>query len=175
MKYLTLYVSAFLMILLTACGANNTLPKAQVEALMNAQEFTFMAERANPTNYDVVNVMNSFPGGSTSKMLDLDYGYTVQIKRNELAVELPYFGRMYTPSMDPSKNSYRFTSKDFSLTKADGRNGSAIFTVIPRDEKTVQRMIIEVFPQGRAYMSIASNDRQPISYHGYVMENKVQK
>ena len=39
-----------------------------------------MAKRANPTNFDVINVMNSLPNNNSARMLDLDYGYSVVIK-----------------------------------------------------------------------------------------------
>ena len=85
-----------------------------LEEITTSNQFTFMAERANPTNFDVINIMNSMPNGNSSRMLDLDYGYTVVLKEKELDVTLPYFGRMFNPSYDTSKNSYRFTSKDFT-------------------------------------------------------------
>ena len=39
-----------------------------------------MAKR-NPTNFDVINIMNSMPNGNSARMLDLDYGYTVVLKK----------------------------------------------------------------------------------------------
>ena len=34
---------------------------------------------------------------------------------------------------------------------------------------------IEVYKNGSAYVSIDSNDRQPISYNGYLMKNEISK
>lgn len=173
MKNLTLYLSVMMLMLLSACGSTTNIPREKVNSLLQSGEFTFMAQRAVPTNFDVVNVMNSLPNSSSTRMLQLDYGYTIRLKSNELLVELPYFGRMYTPSYDTSKNSYRFTSKDFSLMQAEGKKGSRIYTISPNDHKEVRRIIMEVFANGKAYVSIDSNDRQPISYDGYIMENTV--
>ncbi|MGZ5284650.1 MAG: DUF4251 domain-containing protein [Kaistella sp.] len=36
-------------------------------------------------------------------------------------------------------------------------------------------MIMEVFKNGKAYVSIDSNDRAPITYDGYIMENTAPK
>ena len=134
-----------------------------------------MAERANPTHFDVINVMNSMPNGNSSRMLDLDYGYTMVLKEKELDVTLPYFGRMFNPSYDTSKNSYRFTSKDFTLSKILNKKGNLVYTISPKDVDHVRVIYIEVYKNGSAYVSIDSNDRQPISYNGYLMKNKISK
>ena len=96
-----------------------------------------MAEHANPTSYDVVNILNALPNSSASNILNLDYGYTFEIKKGEIKVDLPYFGRMYTPTFDSEKNSYRFTSKDFKIEKTVGRKGSSIFTILPKDQQNI--------------------------------------
>ncbi|ACU06593.1 hypothetical protein FIC_00118 [Flavobacteriaceae bacterium 3519-10] len=175
MKKLFLYLSALLLTVMVSCGTTSGLPKAQVNALLSSGEFTFMAERANPTNYDVVNVMNSFPNSSSSRMLTLDYGYTVQIRKSEVKVELPYFGRSFTPSYDTTKSSYRFTSKDFNISQRDGKKGSVVYTILPNDQPNVQKITVEVYPQGKAYVAVSSNDRQGISYDGYIMANEQAK
>lgn len=163
------------LVFLSSCSTQNISNSPAVAELLEKGEFTFMAERANPSNLDVVNVMNSIPGGSSSRILNLDSGYTIEIRKDELQVTLPYFGRMYTASMDPSKNSYRFTSKDFSVKRSEGKKGRSIFTIIANDQQNIGSINMEVFKNGKAYVSIDSNDRQPISYDGYIMENAVLK
>ena len=158
-----------------ACSTQNNIVPANIAPLLESNKFTFVAENANPTNLDVVNVMNSLPGGSSSRILNLDSGYTIEIRKDELQVTLPYFGRMYTASMDPSKNSYRFTSKDFTVMKSEGKKGRSIFTIVANDQQNIRTINMEVFKNGKAYVSIDSNDRQPISYDGYIMENAVLK
>jgi len=172
MKNLIQIISAALiLIFMNACTSASNIPSQKVTDLLQSDEFTFMAERANPTGGDVINVLNSLPNSSSSRMLNLDYGYTLQIKKNELKAELPYFGRMFNPSYDTSKNSYRFTSKDFSVLKAEGKKGSAVYSWAPKDLQNIRKINLEVFKNGKAYLSIDSNDRQPISYDGYIMEN----
>lgn len=167
--------TAFLFILINSCSSTASIPSAKVAELLRNGEFTFMAERALPSNYDVVNVMNSLPRSSSSRMLDLDYGYTIVLKKSELRVELPYFGRMYSPSYDTANNSYRFTSKDFTVSQQTGKKGSTVYTFLTKDQPTVRRIIMEVFSNGKTYVSIDSNDRTPISYNGYLMESELPK
>lgn len=150
------------------CTSQNYISESGYQQAMNSQQFTFMARRANPTNYDVINVMNSIPYSNSGRMLQLDYGYSVVLKKDEVEVTLPYFGRMYNPSYDQSKNSFRFTSKDFSVNRKDGRKGSQIFTIIPRDQQHIRAIYLEVFKNGSAYTAIDATDRQPITYDGYI-------
>ena len=167
--------AAVLLILMNSCTSTANLPSAKVTELLRNGEFTFMAEQAQPSNYDVVNVMNSLPRSSASRMLDLDYGYTIVLKKSELRVELPYFGRMYSPSYDTANNSYRFTSKDFTVSQQTGKKQSSVYTIITKDQPNIRRIIMEVFSSGKTYVSIDSNDRAPISYDGYLMENEAAK
>ena len=167
--------TAVLLILMNSCTSTANLPSAKVTELLRNGEFTFMAEQAQPSNYDVVNVMNSLPRSSSSRMLDLDYGYTIVLKKSELRVELPYFGRMYSPSYDNANNSYRFTSKDFTINQQTGKKGSTVYTILTKDQPTIRRIIMEVFSNGKTYVSIDSNDRTPISYNGYLMESELPK
>ncbi len=167
--------AAVLLILMNSCTSTANLPSAKVTELLRNGEFTFMAEQAQPSNSDVVNVMNSLPRSSASRMLDLDYGYTIVLKKSELRVELPYFGRMYSPSYDTANNSYRFTSKDFTVSQQTGKKQSSVYTIITKDQPNIRRIIMEVFSSGKTYVSIDSNDRAPISYDGYLMENEAAK
>ena len=175
MKKTVLMSVMFLLTLLFSCTSQTYVEPKTLEGLINSNQFTFMAKRANPTNFDVINVMNSLPNNNSARMLDLDYGYDVVIKEKELEVTLPYFGRMYNPSYDSSKNSFRFTSKDFTITKNQNKKGNWIYNIIPKDAENVRNIYMEVFKNGNAYISIDANDRQPISYDGYIMKNEVKK
>ena len=85
MKNIFKIIAACLMLILfNSCTTQNVIPSPKVTSLMESGEFTFLAERANPTNYDVVKVMNSLPGSGSSQILNLDYGYILQIKKDEV-------------------------------------------------------------------------------------------
>ncbi|QBO57601.1 DUF4251 domain-containing protein [Chryseobacterium salivictor] len=175
MKNLPKILIALLTItLVLSCSSQNNIPSANTSALLQSNEFTFVAEHANPNNADVINVLNSLPNGS-SQMLNLDSGYTIEIRKDKIDVTLPYFGRMYTPNIDPSKNSYRFTSKDFTITKKEGKKGSSVFNIIAKDQQNIITFNMEVFKNGKTYVSVDSNDRQPISYDGYITANSTTK
>lgn len=167
--------AALVIFALNSCDSQNNIKNEKVASLLQSTEFTFTAEKANPTSYDVINVLNSLPNSSSSNILNLESGYTMVIKRDEIKVDLPYFGTMYTPSFDNEKNSFRFTSKDFKLNETAGKKGSSVYTILPKDQQNINSIILEVYKSGKAYLSIRANDRQSISYDGYIMTNKVEK
>ena len=102
--------------------------------------------------YDDVNqdLLNALRDGSyhnvkistTKKYIELDKkdarmisalkNVKIVLKKSELRVELPYFGRMYSPSYDTANNSYRFTSKDFTVSQQTGKKGSSVYTTLKR-------------------------------------------
>ncbi len=158
-------------LLTNSCTTQTNTSTEKLSALIETKEFTFMAERANPTNYDVMRVINSMPNLNTSRLLTLDYGYSLQLKKDQIKMELPYFGKMYTPSYSTDKNSFRFTSKIFTMDQKEGKKGNSIFTIVPKDEQTVRKIVLEIYNNGKSYLTVDSNDRQLISYDGYIMEN----
>lgn len=167
-KYISLLFVFGIFFFFQSCSAQNTTDSKTVDALVNSQEFTFYATRANPTNYDVINIMNSMPNSTSTRMLDLTgSNYTLELKNNTLDVVLPYFGRSFKSNYS-GDNSYRFTSKDFTINKSQNKKGNWIIKIKPNDTKTVDEIILEVFKNGKALTSIKSNDRQPISYDGYI-------
>lgn len=179
MKTLLKTMTALLgLIFLSSCATQNINKSVAVETLLEKGEFTFVAEYANPTNPDVVKVMNSIPRGSSSRMLNLDSGYTIEIRTNVLKVTLPYFGRMYTEIIEPSKNIYQirtedFTTKDFVINKKDGKKGSSVYTIVANDQQNIRTINMEVFNNGKANIWVDSNDRQSISYDGYITGNLI--
>ena len=44
-----------------SCSSQSNMDPQVVTALVNSQDFSFHAQRANPTNYDVINIANSMP------------------------------------------------------------------------------------------------------------------
>ncbi len=175
MKKLIFLSLALVLAMFYSCTSQNALDPKTLEEFTNSNQFTFMATRANPANSDVLNIINSMPNAASARMLNLEHGYTLVLKEKELEVTLPYFGRMYTPSYDTSKNSFRFTSKDFSFTKNQNRKGNWTYTLKPKDADNVRTIYLEIYKNGNAYLSIDAIDRQPISYDGYLMKNEIKK
>lgn len=175
MKNTVLMSVMFLLTFLFSCTSQTYVDEKSLDQFISSNELTFMAKRANPTNFDVINVMNSMPNNNSARMLNLDYGYSVVLKDKELTVNLPYFGRLFNPSYDTSKNSYNFTSKDFTISKVQNKKGNWVYTISPKDQNNIKVIYLEIFKNGAAFVSIDSSDRQAISYDGYIMKNETNK
>ncbi|MGK6343197.1 DUF4251 domain-containing protein [Chryseobacterium sp. DT-3] len=172
-KYISLIFIFGLLFFFQSCSSQASLDSKTVDALVDSQEFTFHAQRANPMNYEVINVMGSIPNAPGIRMLQLDGdNYTIELKKNSLEVTLPYFGRRFNTSYNTSDNGYRFTSKDFTVNKSQDKKGNWTLKIKPNDTRNVDEINIEVFKNGKAFVSMRSNDRQPITYNGYVSKNE---
>lgn len=171
MKNLIIAVFGFSILALQSCSIQNYMETAAVNDVVEQSAFSFNANSAVLTNYDVINAMNSIPGATSSKITTLDSGYGLDLNGNLLTVSLPYFGRLYSASYgDPSKNSFMFESKDFTVTKSKNKKGSWIIKINVKDKFNSPNFILEVFKNGRAYLSVNANDRQPISYDGFISD-----
>lgn len=170
-KYISLIFIFGFLFFFQSCASQAALDSKTVDTLVDSEEFTFVAQRANPMNYDVINVMGSIQNAPAARMLQLDGSYSIEIKKNHLDVALPYFGRMFTSSYNTAENSYRFTSKDFTVTKSQNKKGNWTLKIKPNDTTNVDEINIEIFKNGKAFVSVRSNDRQPITYDGYISKN----
>lgn len=176
-KYLPIIlISGFLMIFQSCSSQKGADPQA-VSMLVNSQDFSFHAQRANPTNYDVINVMTSLPNAPVTRILDISgSNYSIDLEKGTLDMALPYFGRVFNPTYgNTSQNGYRFTSKDFTVNTSQNKKGNWIVKIKVNDQSAVDEIIMEIYKNGKAFTSIRSNDRQPISYDGYITKNEAEK
>ena len=158
-----------------SCTSQTYLESGILNSIVQQEQFTFMAENVNITNGDVMNTINSLPGASSARMQQLSYGYAIVFENKEMTINLPYFGRTYTPSRDMDKAGFNFTSKDYRIKTEEGKKGKKILTVKPNDISYINTIYIEIEANGKSYVSISANDRQPISFSGYIMKNAVKK
>lgn len=169
MKKFSLIIFCLALLSLGSCSTQNYMETTAVNAVVEKAEFTFNAKSALPTNLDVINVMNSIPGATSTRVTNLDSGYGFDLKSDKLEVTLPYFGRLYNASYgDLNKNSFRFESKDFRVSKTQNKKGNWVVTININDQSNTPTFILEVFKNGSAFLSINANDRQPISYDGFI-------
>lgn len=169
MKNFLMIISCCTILAVTSCGSQIYMQPDQVNATLESNNLTFSAKSALPNNVDVLNVINSIPGGNPGRIMKLDSGYGFEIKNDELNVTLPYFGRLYNASMGGfNNNAFRFTSKDFKVTKSKNKKGNWVVNINVNDHKSAPNLILEVYKNGGAFLSINANDRQPISYDGYL-------
>lgn len=169
MKMKSLILIFGLALMTVSCGSQTYLDPATLSSVVENKEFDFNATKAFPTNYDVINVMNAMPGSTGTRILNLDPGNGFNLKKDLFSVYLPYFGRAFNVNPgDANNGGIRFESKEFTVKQSVGKKGNALFVITPRDQKESYVFNLEIFKNGSAFLSVSSNNRQPISFDGNI-------
>jgi len=153
-KTLALFILFYTVSAATATAQD--LDKDVVAKLVAGKEFTFKAT-------------TMLPSGASVKQLTSDYD--VRLLGDSVITYLPYFGRSYAPVL-PGEEGINFTSKDFDYkAKAKKKSGWQI-SVKPKDTKEVRELIFDISDAGYAHLQVTSNNKQAISYNGYIQPRK---
>ena len=122
-----------------------------VKELIEKKSYVFLAQTAAPMS---------------GRMLQLTSTYTVKITGDTLVCNLPYFGRVYQPTMNPSDQGLTFTSYQFDYTSKVRKKGGWDVTIKTKDQSSQKKLVFTIFENGNASLNVVSNDRQSISYRG---------
>ncbi|MBS1751484.1 MAG: DUF4251 domain-containing protein [Bacteroidetes bacterium] len=125
-----------------------------VKNAMDTRNYTFIAQSMIPMS---------------GMMRQLTGLYDLTVSDNKVVSFLPYMGRIYMPMIDPVNDGpLRFTSKDFTYNaNADSKKGWTI-SIKPNDVRSVREFTLNVQDNGRATLQVMGNDRQPITFYGYI-------
>lgn len=163
MKNLLSLLSISFALLIASCssptGAQSTDGTA-MKTLLEGKRFVFQAQTAQPSR-------------GTSRQLT--GGYELRVSDDTLVAQLPYFGRAYQPPSDMRGGGIEFTSTDYGFTLEAKRKGRWNITLEPRDASDVRLMTLSVSEDGYANLQVLSNNRDPISFNGIVVERGVRR
>ncbi len=126
-----------------------------VSGLINSKRYVFIAQMASPV-------------GGQSRQLTSEYD--LKVRGDSIIAYLPYFGRAYTAPADPSKGGIQFTSTDNAYTQSARKKGGWDINIKPNDAGDVRQMVLSVTSTGNATLQVISNNRQTISFNGYIAE-----
>jgi len=132
---------------------------AAIKNLIDSQNFVFKATMVVPL-------------GGRSRQLTSDYD--LKVSKEAVVSYLPYFGRAYSATPGAT-GGVEFTSKDFQYNIKENKKGGWDITIKPKDTHDVRELFLTVFKNGTANLMVTSNNRQNISYYGYVSESKPKK
>ena len=145
----------FLASLVNTLTAQSTKPSAEIltKGLVDSQQYIFHAQTVSPMN---------------GRQIFLTTDYTIKVSKDTIMTDLPYFGRAYSAPINPSEGGIRFTSTSFGYKVTPRKKGGWDITIQPKDARDVQQMILTIFDNGKADLRVNSNNRQPISFNGYI-------
>lgn len=132
------------------------LDKSVVQNFIKTKEFVFKAQTVLPM---------------TGMSRQLTSEYDVRFLGDSVVAYLPYFGRAYSAGYGEG-GAIDFTSTKFEYKVKERKKGGWDISIKPQDAKDVQALNFTVSENGYATLQVTSNNRQSISYNGYVMERK---
>jgi hypothetical protein len=121
--------------------------------IVEAKQYVFIAETAQPVS---------------GRNRQLSPGYKLELRTDTLISDLPYFGRAYTAPIDPAEGGIQFTSTDFEYQVNPGKKGSWDISIKPKNGKDANRFSLYISKSGKASLQVVSNNRQAISFNGYI-------
>jgi hypothetical protein len=131
---------------------------AAVKQWVEAQQFEFVAQTVLPMS-------------GSSRPLTTEYD--LKVKKDLLDCYLPYFGRAYTAPIGQTEGGIQFKSSQFSYSTEPGKKGGWSIRIKPSDVRQDNyRLVLEVGKTGFSALTVTSDNRQTISYNGYLRELK---
>lgn len=132
-----------------------------IEKMVTARNYVFKAQTVLPTS------------PTANRQLTSDYD--VRISPDTIITYLPYFGRAYNAPMDPTKGGIQFTSTKFDYTQTTRKKGGWDIVIKPHDTQDTRLMSFSISESGYASLQVISNNRQPITFNGYITERKTKR
>lgn len=128
----------------------------QTTLLVDSREFVFVAETVIPQ------------GGRT---INLTTEYTVEFHPDLIKSDMPFFGRAYSGVGYGGDDGMKFEGKPTVYTVEKTKKAYIIKADV-RGERDSYSMMLSVYFEGNASLSINSNNRSSISYYGDIKEFK---
>lgn len=132
----------------------------QIDSLVNARTFDFVARRAMPTGYKTVD-------------LTTNTNY-VRYQPNLIDSYMPFFGRAYSGVGYGSDDGLKFTGKPEDFTVAKGKKNYDVSATVKGESDTF-RLSLSVSFEGSATLTITSNKRSAISYSGEIRAPEIKE
>lgn len=133
------------------------------------KEYTEIHNLVNSKNYVFV-AQTVLPIGGRS--INLTSPYNLKVSGDTVVSDLPYFGRAFVAPIDPSEAGIQFTSTNFNYNLKERKKGGWDIAILPKDTKDVRQMTLNVTEGGYGTLQVISNNKQQISYNGYIRAAK---
>ena len=165
-KTLITFIVVTMGLILFSCGTSQTaLEKAQQAELLSEHiknfNFKFKATHAYPQNY---------------KSIYLSSIYDVTVSPDTIKAYLPYYGRAYTPPMNPSDGGIKFVSTKFDYeVQAGKKSGNWLVRIHTKDTNRGYTLVFDLWENGKANLNVSHADKQSISFQGDVIPLKKEK
>lgn len=93
--------------------------------------------------------------------------HTLQISKQEIVGDLPYFGRAFSAPIG-TDGGIKFTSRDFTYDVNSGKRGAREVAIRVNNSQVVRDLNLTIFADGSADLRVTPVNRRFISYRGEV-------
>lgn len=149
MKAMTLALVCLLLFQQDSWSQKDT---AAIGSKLRAQQYTFVAQTATPLR---------------GRFIQLTSPYDLRVSMDSVIAALPYFGRAFSATPGSTGGGIDFTSTKFDYKK-EWRKKKWEITIAPHDNTDVNELFLTVFDNGKASLRVSSNNRQSITFDGYI-------
>ena len=129
-----------------------------VKNLIDSSRFIFYPQTAMPMRGNVQQVTPDFD---------------ITITKDTIICYLPYYGRAYSAGYGDNTSPLNFTSTKFNYTVKEKTKGGWDISIITKDTKENTELNLSVSVNGYGSLRASSNNREPISFTGYITERKI--
>jgi hypothetical protein len=130
--------------------------EAEIKQMVEQKQFVFHAQTALPLS-------------GASKHLTSEYD--LKVTPDKVTSYLPFFGRAYSLPYNPTEGGFNFTSEKFDYTTSK-RKGRWEISIKPKDVRDFKEFSLSISESGYGTLHAISNNRQPISFTGYISSGK---
>ena len=131
--------------------------EARVKQLVENRQYVFVANTAIPLR------------GGSRQLTSL---YDVRISGDSLISDLPYFGRAYAAPVNSADIGLQFTSVENVYNVQATKKGGWEISIRPSRGTDVRMLNLSIYSNGNASLRVSSNNRDPISFNGYITGRK---
>jgi Domain of unknown function (DUF4251) len=153
MKYLLSIVAVLLTLTVSSGQETKSDATTDIASMVQDRKFEFAAESAHPMR---------------GRTIFLSPGYLLEVRPDSVVSYLPYYGRAYQATMDPSKSGIKFTSTDFEYIEKPGKKSGWQIQIRAKDVPQSPQLHLSIQENGQATLRVTSIDRESISFHGYI-------
>ncbi len=107
---------------------------------------------------------------TAGKSRTLSTNYNIKVEGEQLSSYLPYFGRAYRAEYGSTDSPLIFESGISDYTVEDGKKDSKVIKFKVSNKNDRLNYTLTVSENGSSTLFINSTDRQPISFHGELVE-----
>jgi hypothetical protein len=131
--------------------------QSTIKSSIESKQFIFHAQTAMPTS-------------GRSRQLTTEYD--LRVFPDSLVSNLPFYGRAYSVPYGSGDGGFNFTSTKFEYTAAPGKKKGWNISIKTKDVTDFREFSLSLSDNGYGTLQALSNNRQPMSFTGYITEVK---